>query len=32
MKWLENKCRESEAWAWGVFIVGIGLVILIVML
>jgi len=27
--WLVNKCRESDAFAWGVTIVGIAIMILI---
>lgn len=29
MKWLENKCRESNTFAWGLTIVGIALMVII---
>lgn len=31
-KFLIRKCAESEAWAWGVTAVGIGLIVLIVLI
>lgn len=32
MKWLIDMCRESEAFAWGLAVVGIGLMVLIALL
>jgi hypothetical protein len=29
MKWLENKCRESNTFAWIITVIGIGLMFLI---
>jgi|GEM_PF-3109410 len=29
IKWLEDRCRESNAFAWGVTAIGIGLMIII---
>jgi len=32
MKWIENKCRESNAFAWAVSAIGVGIMVLIAIL
>jgi hypothetical protein len=32
MKWLEDKCRKSSAFAWFIALLGIGLMVLVVII